>query len=95
MVFLRAIKIRSTSSFGGEVKPSVHVVRFYGMLKIPADYVGKTSPSKRTEISRQLSASLLGVSATTRRLWWMNHKLLELRWGRTINKNYRSAWDTL
>jgi hypothetical protein len=35
--FLRAIKIRSTSSFGWEVKPEVHVVRFYGMLKIPCD----------------------------------------------------------
>jgi hypothetical protein len=33
--FLRAIKIRSTPSFGLEVKPDVHVVRFYGMLKIP------------------------------------------------------------
>jgi hypothetical protein len=29
--FLREIKIRSTPSFGGQVKPSTHVVRFYGM----------------------------------------------------------------
>jgi hypothetical protein len=29
--FLRAIKIRSTPSFGGEVKPDF-VVRFYGIL---------------------------------------------------------------
>jgi hypothetical protein len=30
--FLRAIKIRSTPSFGGEVKPESHlVVKFYGM----------------------------------------------------------------
>jgi hypothetical protein len=28
---LRAIKIRSTPSFEWEVKPEVHVVRFYGM----------------------------------------------------------------
>jgi hypothetical protein len=28
----RAIKIRSTTSFGGEVKPSVHVVRIYSLL---------------------------------------------------------------
>jgi hypothetical protein len=32
--FLKAIKIRSTPSFGWEVKLEAHVVRFYGMLKI-------------------------------------------------------------
>jgi hypothetical protein len=30
-VFLRAMKIHSTPSFGEKVKPEVHVVRFYGM----------------------------------------------------------------
>jgi hypothetical protein len=34
--FLRAIKIRRNVSSGGEVKP--HIVRFYGMLKIPKEY---------------------------------------------------------
>jgi hypothetical protein len=29
--FLQALKIRSTPSFGGEVKPSAHVIIFYGM----------------------------------------------------------------
>jgi hypothetical protein len=29
--FLRAIKIHSTPSVGGEVKPESHVVRLYGM----------------------------------------------------------------
>jgi hypothetical protein len=38
MGFSRAIKIRSTTSSGGAVKPSVHVVRFYGMLQIPTEY---------------------------------------------------------
>jgi hypothetical protein len=32
--YLRTIKIRNTPSFGWEVKPEVHVVRFYGMLKV-------------------------------------------------------------
>jgi hypothetical protein len=32
--FLMAIKIRSTPSFGWEVKPEAHVIRFYCMLKI-------------------------------------------------------------
>jgi hypothetical protein len=31
--FLSLIKIRSTPSFEGEVKP--HVIRFYGMLRNP------------------------------------------------------------
>jgi hypothetical protein len=31
---LRTIQIRSTPSFGGEVKPSGHVVRFYSMVKV-------------------------------------------------------------
>jgi hypothetical protein len=34
---LRAIRIRSTPSFGGEVMSSVHVVSFYCMLNITAD----------------------------------------------------------
>jgi hypothetical protein len=34
--FLRMIKIRSTPSFVGEVKPSAHAVRVYGMLKNPS-----------------------------------------------------------
>jgi hypothetical protein len=33
--FLRVIKILSTTSIRGEVKLVSHVVRFYGMLKIP------------------------------------------------------------
>jgi hypothetical protein len=41
--FLRAIKIRKTSSFGGEAKPSFHVVRFYGMLKKPTSMKKDTS----------------------------------------------------
>jgi hypothetical protein len=31
-------KIRSTISFGGEVKPPVHVVRFCAMLKAAEEY---------------------------------------------------------
>jgi hypothetical protein len=36
--FLRVIKMCSMPSFGKEVKPSPHVVRFYCMLKIPSKY---------------------------------------------------------
>jgi hypothetical protein len=34
----KKIKIRSTTSFGGAAKPSPLVVRFYGILKILAEY---------------------------------------------------------
>jgi len=34
-LFLTAIKIRGTSSFGWEVQGRRHIVRFYGMLKFP------------------------------------------------------------
>jgi hypothetical protein len=33
--FLRVIRIRGTTFFGRDVKPSVHVVRFYGVLRNP------------------------------------------------------------
>jgi hypothetical protein len=36
--FLSAIKNRNTPSFGGEVKPSAQVVKFYGMLKNSTKY---------------------------------------------------------
>jgi hypothetical protein len=36
--FLRAIKIHSMTSFIGEVKALAVAVRFYSMLKIPAEY---------------------------------------------------------
>jgi hypothetical protein len=35
---LRAMKIHSTTSFLRAVKLSAHVLRFYGMLKNPAEY---------------------------------------------------------
>jgi hypothetical protein len=34
----KAIQIRSTVSFGGEVEPSVTGQRFHGMLKIPSKH---------------------------------------------------------
>jgi hypothetical protein len=71
---LRAIKICSTISFGREVKPLPHVVWFYGLLKIPAKYDRNASSAKFKDVSRQLSSSLLGVSAATRELWWMKEE---------------------
>jgi hypothetical protein len=36
--FLRAIKIRSSTSSGAEVKPLASCRKVYGMLKIPEEY---------------------------------------------------------
>jgi hypothetical protein len=57
--FLRAIKIRSTTSFGGEVKPTAHVERFYGMLKNSVVYERYISSATFTDISRQVSPDSL------------------------------------
>jgi hypothetical protein len=58
--FLRAIKIRSTTSFGGEVRPSPHVVRFYGMLQNHTGMKRDTCVlNSRTCLAKFLPASLL------------------------------------
>jgi hypothetical protein len=74
--FLRAIEFRSTTSFGEEVKPSAHGGRFYGMLKIPAEYDSDNSSAILIDISRKGSPSF-----ATRCLcwylpefWWINHE---------------------
>jgi hypothetical protein len=61
--FLRAIKIRSATSFGGEVKPSVPCRKMYGMLKNPTSMKKTLHRQNSAIISSQVSpASLLGVS---------------------------------
>jgi hypothetical protein len=53
---LRAIKIRSTTSSRGEVKPSTPCHKVHGMLNIPAEYDTDTSSAKFKNISRQIPA---------------------------------------
>jgi hypothetical protein len=74
-------KIRNIASFGGEVKPSARVVRFYGMLKIPSGMIeiliGKI---QSLFIAQFIPSSQLGVCCIqSRELWWTNQKWLELR----------------
>jgi hypothetical protein len=38
------------TSVGMDIKPSAHVLRFYGMLKIPAEYDRDTSLAKFKDI---------------------------------------------
>jgi hypothetical protein len=63
------------------------------MLKVPAaaEYNGDTSSEKLTGVSRQVSARL----ATKFVCWWMNQKLLELRWGRKIDQEIAAVHETL
>jgi hypothetical protein len=44
------------------------------MLNIPAEYERDTASAKFKDISRQLPVLLLGVSAVTRELWWINQE---------------------
>jgi hypothetical protein len=72
--FLMAIKIRSTTFFGGEVKPFVPCRKTLRHLKIHAKYDRDTSSTKFEAVSEQDPASLLSVSAATRELWWINQE---------------------
>jgi hypothetical protein len=72
--FLRAIKIHSIPFFRGEVKPSAHVVRLYGMLKNPSKCEQKIQHFVRSNSSFHLivpPALLLDDSAgrISRQLW--------------------------
>jgi hypothetical protein len=77
--FLRAIKISSTTSFGGEVRPSPHVVRFYGTLENHTGMKRDTCVlNSRTFLAKFLPASLQGLSCNhSRELWLMNRNSLE------------------
>jgi hypothetical protein len=62
--FLRAIKIRSATSFGGEVKLTVSFHKIYGMLKNPTSMKEILLRKNSAAIYRQVSpTSLLGFSA--------------------------------
>jgi hypothetical protein len=79
-----------------EVKPSAHIVRFYGMLKMHAEHYRYASPAKLTDISRKVSPYF-----TTRCICWYlttlvdESEMIRLRCGRTIDQRSRSAWDAL
>jgi hypothetical protein len=96
--FLTAIKIRSTTSFGGEVKPLPHVVIFYGILNIP---IGMseilTGKIQRPFLGQFLPASLLDVSAATRaENSFYESGMIRTHMGKTIYHNMIAvAWDAL
>jgi hypothetical protein len=72
--FLRETKIRSTTSFRGEVKPAVLCCRSYGMLKNTTSVKEILRGQNSTFIRHILPASLLdGTSNVARELWWTNH----------------------
>jgi hypothetical protein len=67
------------------IKALCPMVRFYSMLKVPSEYDRNTF-SKFKDVSCQLPALLLDVSAETRELWWIYQEWLELRWGCTVDQ---------
>jgi hypothetical protein len=73
--YLRAINICGMTSFGGEVKPLAPYCKILQHVKRSLQSMTDTSLAKLKDISCQLPALLLGVSAaTSRELWWMNQE---------------------
>jgi hypothetical protein len=76
----------SITSFGEEVKPAVLCHEILQHVKEPYRYEKRYFVGKiHRHFSQSFSALLLGVSAG---YWWMNQQLLELRWGRTMDKKW-------
>jgi hypothetical protein len=70
--FSRAIKTRSKHSFGEEVKLSAPCRRT--LWHVNTSKYDRDTSAKFKDISLQLSASLLYVSAVTREHWWMHQE---------------------
>jgi hypothetical protein len=92
--FLRAIKIRSQTSFGREVKPSAPCRRILRHVKYPLRYDSDTDWQNSGAISRQISPRFVSTCLCcnhSRELWWMNREWLELRWVVQKIRNCRSC----
>jgi hypothetical protein len=74
VMFPREIKIRSTTSFGGEVKLSEQCVKILRHVKNPAEYKRDSSSAKLTAISCQVSSASLPVDSSgyCQRALWIN-----------------------
>jgi hypothetical protein len=88
--FIKAIKIRSPTSFGGEVKPSVPFKIFYGVLKILWGVIEiPIGNIQRPFLAQFFPASLLDVSAATRAEnsggWFMNDKNSDRKHNISVN----------
>jgi hypothetical protein len=69
--FLKAIKVHTATSFGGEVKLSVPCRKILRNVKDPLRYDRDTDrQNSRTFLAKFLTDSLLGVSASTRAENW-------------------------
>jgi hypothetical protein len=80
--FLRAIKVRSMHSFGGEVKPQFRKILQH--VTLPVEYDRDTTSAKLKNISRKIPASLLNVSAAVRAL--EDESGIKLRCGLTVDQ---------
>jgi hypothetical protein len=74
--FLKAIKIRIATFFGGEVKPSVLCCRFYSMIK----KLRSMKDILHRKNSRSFLAKILllryqmSLLVTSKELWWVNQE---------------------
>jgi hypothetical protein len=74
--FLRAIKFRSTTASGGELKPSAPCRKIFGMLKNPAEYDRDISSEKSTPFLAKyfLLHNKMYLLSIARELWCMNQE---------------------
>jgi hypothetical protein len=90
---LRAIKIRHTASFRGEVKLSLQSLKILQHVKDPYEYENDTSKAKFSDQFCKVSpASLLDVSAGNCQTTLVDESEVtrEIEWGSTIA--YKLRW---
>jgi hypothetical protein len=94
---LRAIKIRSTISFRGDVKPSLSCCKILQHVKDLMRYDRDTQRQNSVAISRPVSSEFLfGVSAATRATLVNGSGMIRTQMGSTIHqKMVPVAWDDL
>jgi hypothetical protein len=88
--FLRAIHIWARLPSEEKWSRRLRVVRFYSMLKIPANMKEILRRQNYTDIPLQVSLLRYYVPllVIARELWWMNQEWLDLRWGSAVDQKW-------
>jgi hypothetical protein len=97
-VYLRAMQIRSSTSFGGEVKPSAPCRKILRHVKDPLRYGRDTDRQKSAAIFHPISlrfATRFPCCNKSRELWWMNRKILIFIWGAKLIIEWSQLHGTL
>jgi hypothetical protein len=94
-----ATKIRSITSFGWQVKPSVPYCKNLRHVKDPCGYekiylIGKNSRPFITNFL--LLRYQMSLKVTTGELWWMNRELrIRIQWGRITDRKWSQCSGSL